>query len=415
VRIVDGGEVWMSAERALYHIEQSWISEKRPLSRPIVVSVAAMPQNRELLTAAGTRLRLPYAENSLTFRFYSGTDSWRRTPGFEYRLGDNESWTPIDGSVLSFRALHEGKYQLAVRVGADRGGGDAITTFAFEIMPPWSRSWAAYGLMAGGLVLVLLATVQCTILLARKRHRMLERLVQERTRQLAATMERLTEETQNAATLAERNRLANEIHDSVQQGLTGAILQLDTTLKLPTLAGEMHRRLGVVRNMISYARQEVQHAVWDMESPLLEGTDLPDALRNLTAFIESGDAEIEVTVSGEPVALARDVNHHLLRIAQEATTNAFRHAHAQRISIRLDYEPDLVALVVADNGVGFRPDDVLHKGTGHLGLRGIRTRVKKIAGELTIESMPEAGTTIRVVVPLTGALKETDDAAANRR
>jgi signal transduction histidine kinase len=166
--------------------------------------------------------------------------------------------------------------------------------------------------------------------------------------------------------------------------------------------------------MVSYARQEVQHAVWDMESPLLDGADLPEALRNLTAFVESGDTETAVVVTGEPVALSRDVNHHLLRIVQEATTNAVRHAHAQRISIRLEYEPDAISLRVIDDGVGFSPDDVLQKRTGHLGLRGMRTRVRKIGGHVTIESAPGAGTSIHVRVPTPASAPATNHAATNR-
>ena len=219
-------------------------------------------------------------------------------------------------------------------------------------------------------------------------------------------LEKLNEETRNAATRAERDRLASEIHDSVQQGLTGAILQLDTTISLPAVTGAVRSRLNVVRNMVSYSRQEVQHAVWDMESPLLEGTELAEALRNLTAFVDSESVIIEVVVSGSAIPLTRVTNHNLLRIAQEATTNALRHAEAKRITIRLDYGLDAVCLDIADDGIGFFPDYVLEKQGGHFGLRGIRARAKKLRGELTIRSAPNEGATVRVEVPI-GSHKET--------
>lgn len=228
---------------------------------------------------------------------------------------------------------------------------------------------------------------------------MLEKIVHDRTSELESTMKRLNEETRITATLAERDRLAGEIHDSVQQGLSGAILQLDTTLKLPAAAGDLRTRLNVVRNMVSYARQEVQHAVWDLDSPLLESNDLGEALRKLTTFTASNTVVPAVTITGSPVPLPRFTTHHLLRIAQEATTNAVRHAMAERITLKLDYGRDSVALTITDNGIGFRPDDALNK-SGHFGLRGIRSRAKKLEGELTLQSVPDAGTSVRVEVPL---------------
>jgi len=98
--------------------------------------------------------------------------------------------------------------------------------------------------------------------------------------------------------------------------------------------------------------------------------------------------------------LPRFTTHHLLRIAQEATTNAVRHAKPGRITLALDYGADSVVLTITDDGIGCSPDDALNK-SGHFGLRGIRGRATKLGGEFTMESAPEAGTSIRVEVPLT--------------
>jgi len=414
VRVLPDGDVWIYAERSLYHIEREWqTTAPRQPPRPVLVSLDDVQRNRDLLAAGGLpagALRLPYSSNSLSFRFYSGGDTWRRVPTYEYRLAAEEPWTPFDGSLLSLRTLREGNYRLEVRIPSDHGGDGWPISIDFQISPPWTRSWIAYTLLGLGAILVLAGAICWSTYLTRKRNRLLERMVQD-------TMAKLNDETRNTATLAERNRLANEIHDSVQQGLTGAILQLDTTLKLPVVTGDMRSRLSVVRNMVSYARQEVQHAVWDMESPLLEGCDLAEALRNLTAFANSGDAEVHVTVTGEVMPLRRDISHNLLRIAQEATTNAFRHARARRISIQLEYSaaPKKVGLEIVDDGIGFRVDDVLHKQTGHLGLRGIRTRAKKIQADLIINSVPQHGTSIRVEVPMAATEPELSNATIYRK
>lgn len=416
LRVLPGNDVWIFASQSLYHVEQRWAAQERPMLEPRVVSVVA-GRGEELLTSGVPTtgpVRLPFAKNSLSFRFFAGSDSGRRAPRYEYRLTESEPWAPLAGSQLSFRGVGEGRYLLQVRAQEKFDPAGAITRFPFEVLPPWYRTWPAYLLFGCAGAMLLLGLTRWSSYLERRRSRVLEQVVHERTRQLEDAMARLGEETRNAATLAERDRLANEIHDSVQQGLTGAILQLDTTLKLPSIVDEVRSRLNVVRNMVSYARQEVQHAVWDMESPLLEGTGLAEALRNLTTFINANGVVIDVAVTGETVPLGRAINHNLLRIAQEATTNAFRHAEAKRISIRLGYETAAVSLGIADDGVGFDASDVLRLRTGHLGLRGIRTRVKKLGGMLTIDSAPGRGTSISIVVPLNPGSDSTEDLSDER-
>lgn len=407
VRILPGDDVWLSAQRSLYHLERDWVSEAPPPPRPVLVSVMEPPNGEELTpgVAVGPAARepvprLPHARNNLSFRFYSGTDAWRRAPAYEYRLGGGEPWTPVDGSVVAFRGLREGRYELQVRLAGAEADARVSEPFAFEIAPPWHRSSPAYLVFGLGAAVALVAASRGSSYLERRRNRRLERVVRERTRQLEDAMAKLGEETRNAATLAERDRLAKEIHDSVQQGLTGAILQLDSTLKTPAVGEELRARLNVVRNMVAYSRQEVEHAVWDMESPLLEGIELADALRNLTAFIGSGETAVAVSVEGEPVALERAVNHNLLRIAQEATTNALRHARARTVRIRLAYAAGWVSLEVADDGQGFRPAEVMRSQGGHLGLRGMKSRARKVNGTLEILGAPGEGTRIRVTVRL---------------
>lgn len=402
VQVLPDGEVWVTASRSLYHVEKRPGARLRPPSRPALVSLMDSRSDTELLTS-GSRfsqpLRLKYGQNNLTFRFFSGGYAWRRTPEYEFRLNPGEPWSVLDtGSQLRFPGLHEGGYRLQVRLAGQAGAAGEPLTVPFEILPPWHRTAPAYAAYVLLSLLVAWGALRWSGHLARRRERALEQLVRERTSQLESTMSRLNDETRASATLAERNRLAGEIHDSVQQGLSGAILQLDTTLTLPTLTGQLRSRLNVVRNMVSYARQEVQHAVWDMESPLLEDGDLGEALRKLATFITSGALAPRVEVAGEPVALPRTTLHHLLRIAQEATTNALRHAAPRAIVIRLAYRPEGVLLEITDDGAGFQPDAVLNQA-GHFGLRGIRTRARKLRGTLTIVSAPGEGTTIRVLVP----------------
>ena len=405
VQILAGNDVWVSASNSLHHVEPGAGLATTARGKPVLVSLNDTKRNLELLpnrsSYPSAPLSLPFEQNSLMFQFFSDSYAWRRAPTYEYRLNLQEPWAAIDtGSSLRFPALHEGKYHLQVRIGGPRTVPGTPLDFSFEILPPWHRTGPAYIAYSVLGLLAVLGLTRWSGHLARRRYRVLEQIVQERTGELESTMRRLNEETRVTATLAERDRLAVEIHDTVQQGLSGAILQLDTTLKLPAAMGDLRTRLNVVRNMVSYARQEVQHAVWDMDSPLLEGNDLGDALRKLTTYTDSSTVVPTVVISGSPVALPRFTTHHLLRIAQEATTNAVRHALPGRITVELDYGADSVVLTISDDGIGFSPDDALNKG-GHFGLRGIRGRATKLGGEFTIQSAPEAGTSIRVEVPLT--------------
>jgi signal transduction histidine kinase len=409
LHIFPGNEVWLSTQRSLYHVEPDAAPSGQALQPPsMLVSVMDARRNEELYfrdVPASTPLRLSYDQNSLVFRPFSGSYRWRWPPSYEFRLNNGNQWTRLDaGSTLSISELREGRHLLEIRsVEGDSAPRPAVA-FPFVISPPWYRTAWAYSLYGAGSISILLGAVHSVGYLARRRNRVLEEQVKARTAELEVAMERLNEETRNAATLAERDRLAGEIHDSMQQGLSGAIIQLDTTLKMGAVTEHVRSRLNVVRNMISYARHEVQHAVWDMESPLLEGTELGDALRKISALVNVAGVNIETSVTGVPIEMPQTAKHHLLRMAQEATTNAVRHAHASRIDIELRYEPAAVSLTIVDDGIGFVQDEVRSKTFGHFGLRGLRARAEKISGTLTIESAPGTGTLVRIMMPIQARL-----------
>lgn len=403
IYILPGSGTWVSASRSLHHVEQVENPRASPASKPVLVSLMDTRRNVELLThrlAPENRLQLPFAQNSLTFRFFSGSYARRRAPVYEVRMKPSEPWVTLDtGSLLRLSALREGAYDLEVKIAGEPVEPGGAMRFSFDILPPWQRTLPAYLLYGSILVVGVIGISRLSVGLAHRRNRALEEVVRARTSELKSTMEKLNEETRITATLAERDRLAGEIHDSVQQGLSGAIIQLDTTLRLPSLDQPVLTRLQVVRNMLSYARQEVQHAVWDLDSPLLEGNDLGEALRKLTTFTLSNALVPVVSVSGTPIQLPRVTTHHLLRIAQEATTNSLRHAQAQHIDIALEYQAGAVTLTISDDGIGFPPDDGLNKA-GHFGLRGIRGRAKKLGAEITVTSSMGRGTTVRVIAPV---------------
>lgn len=403
IRILEGDDVWIAGGRSLNHVERIVDLPPRTELRPRLVSILNNRNNTELLPfeelESGNPLSLSYSQNSLTLCVFAGGYDWRRTPTYEFRLGDDEDWVSLDsGSRLNLSSLREGDYSVQIRFSDEHIFENGVSSFIFEIKPPWHRTNLAYFLYAVGLIAFLIGLVRWSNIMMRKRNQNLDRIVRERTLQLESAIEERNEEARNAATLAERNRLAGEIHDSLQQGLSGAMFQLDTTLKLPVVEDDVRSRLDVVRSMVSFTRQEVQHLVWDMESPLLEGGDLSGALKRLAGYIDTQVGTIKVMVEGEPLELPYHISHNLLRIAQEATTNAVKHAKAEQIEISLCYSDGAVSMAVVDDGVGFDTTKHLADRSSHFGLRGIRSRCRKMVGELVVRSEAGSGTEIKVSV-----------------
>jgi signal transduction histidine kinase len=230
---------------------------------------------------------------------------------------------------------------------------------------------------------------------------MLRQRVDQRTHELRDTMARLQKETQISATLAERDRLAGEIHDSLEQGLSAILMQMDAATKVIHQPDKVAHYLDMTRNMAAFSRAEVQHAVWDLQSPLLENADLATALRRVAGEISAGDTpRVTVDISGPMRPLPSTMEHHLLRIGQEAITNAVKHAQPKTIRVALDYDADRVSLAIHDDGCGFNPQAVTVGSSSHFGLQGLRTRARKLDASLTISSKPGEGTNIKVVVPL---------------
>lgn len=258
--------------------------------------------------------------------------------------------------------------------------------------PPW-WTWKHTAAVVSALGMILLGALVWI--------RQLHRQVAERTRELRATMARLEEETKTSATLAERNRLAAEIHDGLEQGLNGIMMQLDgveTKLNRSPDAAKQH--LDLARKMVRFSRTEVRHSLWDWKAPALADHDLKAALADIVSQMAEGSiARVAVEVSGTSRVLPPAMEHHLLRICQEALTNALKHAQARNINVNLTYAEDAIQLSVRDDGRGFVPDTVLNGMVGHLGLQNLRSRARKLGGELTVTSEPGKGATIAVRIP----------------
>jgi signal transduction histidine kinase len=215
--------------------------------------------------------------------------------------------------------------------------------------------------------------------------------------QLEATRAELAAAERQAGVLAERNRLAGDLHDTIAQDLTSVVMLVQAA-EAAVAAGPAQARehlalaAGAARDSLAQVRGLVDALV---PAELAQATII-DALARLTARAgpEPGHAA-DFLVEGEPRPVTTGAEVVLLRVCQEALTNVRKHARAGHASVRLAYADAEVRLEVTDDGAGFDPD----QASGGYGLRGMRSRAAEAGGRLTVHSAPGSGTSVTVAVP----------------
>jgi signal transduction histidine kinase len=234
-------------------------------------------------------------------------------------------------------------------------------------------------------------------------HDQLEERVKERTAELKFQITaRKESELQFKAVLAERTRLAQELHDTVEQTLTGLALQLDIASKLyaqnPTSA---LNHLELARKLMSRSQTEVRQSVWDLRRLVQEQFDLSSALlESARQIISSTSIHVDLKTKGQVRALPEIIEESFLRINHEALTNVIKHSGATFVSVQLEFEAQRVILKIRDNGRGFVPQNAAGPNEGHFGLLGISERVKRLGGQFNLVSIPNEGTTVQIGIPL---------------
>ncbi|MEZ0108040.1 signal transduction histidine kinase [Catenulispora sp. EB89] len=217
---------------------------------------------------------------------------------------------------------------------------------------------------------------------SRRRQQLLEELVRAQA-ELAATQ-------REAGRLAERQRLAREIHDTLAQGLSSIVLLARGAEH--GLSAESAARVREIRETASSNLAEARRFVAGLTPPALDDSTLGEAVHRVVA----GYPRVAFRLDGEPYALPMETEVALLRAAQEALANVERHAGAAHAAVTLAYHDDQVTLDVFDDGIGF---DAAAAPDGRFGLHGMRERISQLGGALTIESAPGEGTAVVVALP----------------
>lgn len=252
--------------------------------------------------------------------------------------------------------------------------------------PPWWNAERVVWVLAGSLALAL--TAVAGVMLASRR-----RLKDQEHRRAMA-------ETEFTAILSERNRVAREIHDTLSQNLGAISVQLELArVHAHEISAPARNHLAAALRLARAALAEARDSIWNMRSQVLEKCDLGEALEGILRQMTDGTGVTpEMHVEGARRRLPPVVENNLLRIGQEAITNASKHARPTRLAVTLTFERRTVRLVVADNGVGFVVGEQPSGDRRSFGLVGIKERAELLGGSCELKSAPGQGTCLAVTV-----------------
>lgn len=224
--------------------------------------------------------------------------------------------------------------------------------------------------------------------------------VSEANRRLEATLAenaRLLVQAREAGVRDERQRMAREIHDTLAQGLTGIITQLQAAEHAEADPAAWRRHLAAATGLARESLSEARRSVHALRPEALQAGLFGEALAEVAQrWSARNGLAVEVTTTGTARPMGQDAEVALLRTAQEALANVAKHARAGRVGVTLSYLDSQVALDVRDDGAGFDPS---RTRPGGFGLVAMRQRVEEIGGTLQVESEPGAGTAISACVP----------------
>jgi signal transduction histidine kinase/ligand-binding sensor domain-containing protein len=365
------GRLWFVSGAGIAAIDPHELQSSRSSASPHLERVTIDGKETEPLAD----LKLPPRTLTLQIDYGALSLSSASKLRFRYMLeGLTPEWVEAGGRrQVSYTNLQPGGYRFQLQAASDAAWTKSVT-WQFTVLPPFYRTYWFYGLSAAGVAFVFWASWWLRMRSVRNEF---------------------------ALIIAERTRVSRDIHDTLLQSLGAFTLQLEVVARqLDPSQRSARDELQHLRRQVKQCIKEARRSVWALRSPRLEAQDLVEAFQQMAndAMI-AAPAKIRVTAIGRSRRCAPHVEEQLLRIGQEAISNAVHHGEAVRVDITLEYSGSTVSLSVADNGRGF-VEDPAKASTGHWGLENMRGRAAELGGRVTITSSPGNGTVIRAIVPL---------------
>jgi signal transduction histidine kinase/sugar lactone lactonase YvrE len=393
--IVEGtdGRLWFATSNGV-----AWTDPKH-----VVRNALEPPVDVQSIIADGVRyepsagLKLPMRTRNLQISYTALSLSIPERVRFRYQLGTDQPWQDVGTRRQAyFTDLGPGHYRF--RVIASNNDGVWNKTGAavdFDIRPAFVQTkwFLAICVAAGAAALWVLWTLRLQQVQARMRDRLEARLL-------------------------ERERIAQDLHDTLLQGLLSASLQLavaNSEMLPGTTAKPLVERVSqLLRQVIDEGRIALRCLRTGRSDPSDDPGDLERAFAQIPEDL-AADEKIKYVfiVEGTPRSLRPPVRDEVYRIGREALANAFRHSHASVIETVLDYAQDRFRIVIRDNGRGIDPEVLRHGRDGHYGLTGMRERSEKIGARLKVLSAAGAGTEIDLTLPAGAAFQHATKGLLN--
>jgi signal transduction histidine kinase/ligand-binding sensor domain-containing protein len=368
------GFLWFATRKGVAITDPSHLAENH-IAPPVVIE-RFTADDIELPLSAGEQNISP-GHNSFAFQYAGLSYVAPAKVNYRYILeGFDKQWTEAGSRRIAYYTnLPPHHYRFRVQAANNDGTwNETGAQIAFYVRPPfYRRLWF--------LLLVILLTAAVAILLYRLRVRRLQ--------------------SQFQAVLAERNRVAREIHDTLAQSFVGVSVQLEFTAQLlvQSQISAAGQQIDRTREYVREGLAEARRSIWDLRANTAQHT-LTTRLTHLVERSATEQLSISLNIGGTYRPLAPAFEDEILRIAQESLTNVARHANATQASVDLRYHSSQLTLIISDKGRGFHTEDDSLPGKGHFGLQGMRERAAQIHAQLTIESTQEEGTTVRLDAPI---------------
>jgi signal transduction histidine kinase/ligand-binding sensor domain-containing protein len=377
------GRIWVGADEGAAYIDPRNLG-RNDVRHHVLVETARI-DGREL--APADVALIPARTRDLEIDYTATALAVAERVQFRYRLeGVDTTWRDVGTRRRAYYAdLGPGPYRF--RVAASLGDGNWFETAApwsFRVLPAWYQTlWfrAAVILLIGSVGGLVMFLVQ------RRRH---VRVQAELRRQYEIT-------------LAERVRIAEDLHDTLLQGFTGVNLQLIAAeLALQREPDVAAATIVRVQRLTEESLREARARVWEMRDASAASDDLATALETIARDRTVGmPIEVEVTTAGNSRRLPPSVEDASFRIGREAIVNVVRHAQASRIEIHLEFRANMFYLEVRDNGRGVSPNEAAEaRKQGHFGLSSIQNRASLMGGRCEVRPRPGGGTIVALELPL---------------
>lgn len=369
------GKVWVATPKgvAMFDLNRLSVSTARPFIYLTDVTIG-----RNTQPARGD-VTLPPGTSRLEIHFAAVEIAAPEKIRLQYRLdGVDSEWLDAPPNpVAIYSNIPVGTHALRIRASNRNGIWDRQGVVFMVTQQPYfyQTRWFVAAMVALGMLLMFL-------------------IYRLRVAQISRVLSARFDER-----LAERTRVARELHDTFLQTVQGSKMVADHALKNSADHTRLVRAMEQLSTWLAQATEEGRAALQSLRASTTERNDLAQAFRRAIDECRAGtSAEISFAVNGQAREMHPVVRDEIYRIGYEAIRNACAHSGGNRVEITLDYAHDLT-LRVSDNGGGIEPDVAAQGKDGHFGLRGMRERAERIGSKFTLVSSPASGTLITLVVP----------------